>query len=199
MQKRSAETRNQILSASIRLFCRSGYDATGVAEICTAAGVSKGAFYHHFPSKQQLFLAIVDQWLQGINYQLQSFRTPGKTVPQSMIDMADTLGMIFQEASGQLPMFMEFMVQASRDKAVWNASIAPYRQYQNQFAQLLQDGVKEGSLNPELDADTSAWILIAFAIGMLLQGIVVPDAADWEKVSHAGIKMILEGMQRSKT
>jgi len=198
MQKRSQETRNLIISEAIKLFCRSGYDATGVAEICQAAGISKGAFYHHFPSKQDLFLAIVDQWLQGVNSQLLSFRTPGKTVPQSMQEMAKTLGLIFQAANGQLPMFMEFMVQASRDKAVWNATIAPYRQYQSQFAKLINDGIEEGSLKPDVDAETSAWVVIALAIGILLQGIVVPDAADWEKVTDAGIKMILESMQRSK-
>jgi len=196
MQKRSEGTHNQIISAAVRLFCRSGYDATGVAEICQAAGVSKGAFYHHFSSKQDLFLAIVDQWSQGVNSQLLSFRTPGKTVPQSLVEMAKTLGLIFQAASGQLPMFLEFMVQASRDKAVWNATIAPYQQYQSQFAKLLKDGIAEGSLKPDVDAETSAWVIIALAIGILLQGIVVPDAADWEKITDAGIKMILESMQR---
>ena len=61
MQARSHETRSRILQSAIDLFSKEGYDATGVAEICTAAGVSKGAFYHHFPTKQALFLALLDR------------------------------------------------------------------------------------------------------------------------------------------
>lgn len=196
-QQRSKETRKQIMDAAIELFCRQGYDAASVAEICEKAGVSKGAFYHHFPSKQTLFLFILDKWLGNLDSQLMSFRVPGKNVPQSMQDMADTMGSVFNVASGQLPMFMEFMVQASRDKAIWNAAIAPYRDYQNTFANLIKDGIEEGSLNSDTEAQTAARVLIAFATGLLLQGVVMPEAADWRKVANQGVTMILESMQRS--
>jgi len=51
MQQRSEETRARILDAAIRRFAIAGYDAASVEDICTEAGVSKGAFYHHFPTK----------------------------------------------------------------------------------------------------------------------------------------------------
>ena len=50
-QKRGEETRSRILDAAQGCFVQHGYDATGVAEICRSAGLSKGAFYYHFPSK----------------------------------------------------------------------------------------------------------------------------------------------------
>ncbi len=62
MQHRSEETITQIMAAAIHLFSNSGYEAASVADICARAEISKGAFYHHFPSKQTLFLAIVEQW-----------------------------------------------------------------------------------------------------------------------------------------
>ena len=58
MQQRSEETRNAIIEAAETLFTQQGYTAAGVAEICEAAGVSKGAFYHHFETKQAVFLAV---------------------------------------------------------------------------------------------------------------------------------------------
>lgn len=194
-QSRSEETRQQIMSAAIALFCRSGYDATGVASICTQAGVSKGAFYHHFPSKKELFLAIMDDWLNELNLQLQSMRSSEKNVPETIMGMAQAIGLVFNVASGQLPMFMEFMVQASHDESIWEASIAPYQQYQRQFAQLIEEGVKEGSFKPGTDIESAAWALIALAVGLLLQGIVLPHATDWEKVTREGVARILESMQ----
>jgi AcrR family transcriptional regulator len=196
MQTRSKKTRSQIMNAAIEEFCRSGYDAASVSDICVEAGVSKGAFYHHFSSKQELFLVIMQDWLQRIDTQLFVNRMPEKNVPQAILDMGSTLGVIFQAASGQLPMFMEFMVQASRDKDVWNAVIAPYRQFQQGFSDLINEGKKEGSFSSDVDVEEAAWVLISLAVGILLQGVVDPGAADWESVTNKGVQMILDGLRR---
>lgn len=184
------------MDAAIKELCRKGYDAASVSDICREAGVSKGAFYHHFPSKQALFLAIMQDWLRGIDTHLFAKRIPEKSVPQSIQDMGSTLGVIFQAASGQMPMFMEFMVQASRDEEVWKAVIAPYRQYQKSFSGLISEGKKEGSFRADIDVEEAAWVLISLAVGILLQGIVDPGAADWEKVTNKGVQMILDGLRR---
>ena len=186
------------MDAAIEELCRKGYDAASVSDICGEAGVSKGAFYHHFPSKQALFLAIMQDWLRGIDTQLFAKRMPEKNVPQSIKDMGSTLGVIFQAASGQMPMFMEFMVQASRDKEVWKAVIAPYRQYQRSFSDLINEGKNEGSFSSDVDVEEAAWVLISLAVGILLQGIVDPGAADWERVTNKGVQMILDGLQQRR-
>jgi len=196
MQARSEATHEEIMKAAAVEFSRSGYDAASVADICKEAGVSKGAFYHHFPSKQKLFLSIMQDWLKGIDKQLFSRRSLEKTIPETIQDMGSTLGVIFQVASGQLPMFMEFMIQASRDKEVWNAVIAPYRQYQQRFARMIREGIEEGSFREGTDADETAWALMSLAIGILLQGIVDPEATNWESVTKKGVQMILDGLKR---
>ena len=198
MQTRSEKTHKQIMKSAVAEFSRSGYDATSVSHICMKAGVSKGAFYHHFPSKQALFLAIMQDWLRGIDTRLYSKRTAEKTVPQTLEDMGSTLGVIFKVASGQLPMFMEFMIQASRDKAVWSAVIAPYRQYQQVFADLINEGKEEGSFRADAEAEETAWVLMSMAVGILLQGVVDPGAANWDSVTKKGVQIMLDGLQRSK-
>ena len=197
-QQRSEDTRKQIMTAAVKVFCHSGYDAAGVAEICSQAGVSKGAFYHHFPSKKTLFLAIMQQWLAEVDNRLNILQQPNVPVSDALLQMTHTIGTVFTDASGQLPMFLEFMVQASRDKTVWEATIAPYQAYQSRFAQMLEEGKTEGSIREGEDAQAAAWVLIAFAVGMLLQGVVLPDTADWETIAGRGMGMLVESMQRSK-
>jgi AcrR family transcriptional regulator len=194
-QQRSEITRTQIMNAAMDHFCRSGYDAASVSEICKTAGVSKGAFYHHFPSKKALFLALTERWLQELDAQMRSFQTLGKSVPQSMLDMADMIGSIFNVASGQLPMFMEFLIQASRDEVIWDAAIAPFQAYQDRFAGMIREGIAEGSIHPGTDAQTVASVLISFAVGVILQGVVMPESADWEAVMKKGMKIMIENMQ----
>ncbi len=108
MQKRSVETRARILEVASDLFARNGYDATGVAEICQAAGVSKGAFYHHFATKQKVFVALLEEWLAGLDTRMQSLMAQAGDVPQGLVAMTSITREVFERASGQLPMFLEF-------------------------------------------------------------------------------------------
>lgn len=58
--ERTAEMRRRLLAAARSLFVERGYADTGTPEIVTAAGVTRGALYHHFADKQALFRAVVE-------------------------------------------------------------------------------------------------------------------------------------------
>jgi AcrR family transcriptional regulator len=168
MQQRSEETHAHILEAANRLFSKSGYDATSVAEICQAAGVSKGAFYHHFSTKQAIFLELMESWLAGLDAGFGLTRQETGSVPQAIIQMADMAGSVFQNTDVRLSIFLEFWTQANRDPAIWQSAIAPYRRYQQFFAGFLQEGIAEGSLQP-VDPHLAARTLVSLALGLLMQ------------------------------
>lgn len=56
--------RDKLLDAALGAIRESGYAATSVEELCARAGVTKGAFFHHFPSKDALAVAAADHWSQ---------------------------------------------------------------------------------------------------------------------------------------
>jgi len=155
--------------------------------------VSKGAFYHHFASKQRLFLGILSRWLEGLDAQMLVIRTGGGSIPDRLLLMADMMRYVFQQAGDQLPMFLEFWGQAQRDPEIWEATIAPYRRYRTYFAQMIQSGIDEGSFRP-VDPDLAAKHLVSLAVGILLQGLLDPEGDDWGQVSRSGIEMFLQSL-----
>lgn len=54
--------RDKLLEAAVKLVRGNGFNATSVDQLCTEAGVTKGAFFHHFASKEALGVAAADYW-----------------------------------------------------------------------------------------------------------------------------------------
>ena len=195
MQHRSKETRNKIIEAANQLFSKTGYDATGVAEICQVAGVSKGAFYHHFPTKQAVFMEILNSYLNGLDTGFNLMRQEIHDVPQVILQMAEMVGSIFQTADIHLPIFLEFWTQAKHDPQVWEATIAPYHRYQSYFAEMIQEGINEGSLQL-VDAQLAARVLVSLAVGMLMQSLFDPQVTNWQSEARQSMELLMNGISR---
>lgn len=193
MQQRSEETKTKILEAALRLFSTRGYNAASVDDICREAGISKGAFYHHFKSKQALFLALLDGWLKTFDTAINASKD--RTVPETFMLMTEAYPYIFATAGEGLPMFLEFWMQASRNENIWQAGIAPYRRYHKQFTALIKRGMDEGSFI-ELDPELTARMIVSMAMGLLLQSLLDPKGAKWEKTAREITTMMMNTLMK---
>jgi AcrR family transcriptional regulator len=193
MQTRSEETRGRIKQAALKLFAEKGYDPTGVAEICLASEVSKGAFYHHFPSKQSIFLELLKKWLEDLDSELGRVMDTSRSVPEGLLAMASQMQGVFSAADGRVHLFLEFWQQARRDPEIWKEFIAPYRRYQDFFARIIQKGVEEGSFR-SVDPAVAGQALVALAVGILVQGVLDPHGADWDRMTRDSVRLFISGM-----
>ena len=193
MQQRSEETRTHILEAAVKQFSVNGYNKASVDNICEQAGVSKGAFYHHFKTKQDLFIALLDGWLHIFDQAIEASKN--QPVPETFHKLTEFFPYIFETAGENLPMFLEFWLQASRDETIWEASVAPYRRYHKYFVSLIKRGIKEGSFT-DVDPDLAARLIISAAMGLLLQSLLDPDGANWAKVARETVQVMMKSLLR---
>ncbi len=193
-QQRAEETRARILDAAEESFSRSGYDPTSVDDICVRAGVTKGAFYHHFPSKQAVFIELLNRWLAGLDAELSRVRAGASSVPEALMQMAATAQTAIQAQRERLPMFLEFWTKAAHDPAIWEATIAPYRRYQDFFAEMIEAGIAEGTLRP-IDPHAAAQALLSLAVGLVVQGML-DSQGNWGQVMQESIEIFLKGLGR---
>ncbi len=190
MQIRSAETKSQIIGAAYLLFAQTGYDATGVAEICQAAGVSKGAFYYHFPSKQALFLELMENWLAELDRGFEQSIQDAQSVPEAIEQMASTAAKTLQSERAHLSIILEFWRQAYRDPAVWQYASAPYRRYHRYLTTLIQQGISDGTLR-KINPEVAARVFVSLALGLLMQAIFDPQEVDWEQETQQSVRLLL--------
>lgn len=115
---RKAPARDKILETALDLIRRNGFAATSVDDLCAAAGVTKGAFFHHFPTKEALAVAAAAHWNETTG---ALFAAAPYHAPEDPLDRVIAY-LEFRKAilQGDLPEFtclLGTMVQETYDKA----------------------------------------------------------------------------------
>ena len=62
--ERTEATRQKLLAAAERIFARDGFEAARLEDIAAGAGYTRGAFYANFEDKEEIFFALLDQWVR---------------------------------------------------------------------------------------------------------------------------------------
>jgi AcrR family transcriptional regulator len=160
--------------------------------------VSKGAFYHHFPTKKAVFIELLNNWLENLDNQMASVRAGTTNVPDGLLAMSDLVQQVFHTASKELPILLDIWAKAAREPDVWQATITPYRKYRTLIEEMIQTGINEGSIQ-DIDVKMTAQVLVSLAVGILLQGLLDTKETEWGQVSQEGIRMLLRGIERKGT
>jgi AcrR family transcriptional regulator len=197
-EERSQETRSSILAAAEQSFAERGYDVTSVDSICRAAGVSKGAFYHHFPSKGSVFVALLNAWLADLDRQFALMQSGGASVPQQVAAMAAGVNEIYHVAGTKWNILLEFWAKSKADPEVAHSTVDMIRRYQVFFRQVLERGIAEGSLQVQ-DVDLAAAVVLSVVLGLLLQGILDPEGQDWGALMQRALAMLMDSMGRRQS
>lgn len=114
------EKKQLILHKSIQLFSRKGFADTSVQEIATACGISKGAFYLHFQSKEALLLALLQHHFQLVSGQLAAIESENLS-PRGMF-----IAQIERQAD-EIPFHKEFLIMQARENAIpFNEEISAF-------------------------------------------------------------------------
>ncbi|HEV2346016.1 MAG TPA: TetR/AcrR family transcriptional regulator [Actinocrinis sp.] len=143
----------RLLAASLRLFAQQGFEGTSVQEIVAAAGVTKGAMYHYFASKDELLYQIYHRLLglqtqrlttiaDGPGSAEQRVRAAAADVVESTLSSIDEAIVSFRSIH-MLPLPQRVQVRAER------------RRYHERFRALVEEGQREGALRKDVPADVA--------------------------------------------
>jgi AcrR family transcriptional regulator len=181
MQKREEkknQTRERILRAAAACFAEQGYSGCSVSDIVERAGVSKGALYVHFKTKEELFKEMIAiEHGMGIERARQAVMKPPylsgiiwfhtECIQNSGFPMDHRL-------------WAEVLAVAARDTAICEAFIASERASRKFYVELLQKAADAGEIDNSLDLDAVSIWLYALGDGMIVR-IADDPAFDFQK------------------
>ncbi|WP_420032796.1 TetR/AcrR family transcriptional regulator [Streptomyces sp. cg28] len=141
----------RLLAAATRLFAEQGYDRTSVQEIVEAAGVTKGALYHYFGSKDDLLHEVYARLLRLQQDRLDAFADRDEPVEQRLREAAADVVVTTIENLDDAAIFFRSMHHLSPEK---NKQVrAERRRYHERFRALIEEGQRTGVFAPEMSAD----------------------------------------------
>lgn len=184
-QERAERTRNLILDAAAAVFDERGFNGASLSDILARAGVTKGALYFHFASKEELARAIIEeQWAVQLPY--VDYDNPGL---QTLIDMSHAFGH---------NLWTNVRVRAS-NRLVTEATFAdPTPEVYQRWISIIQDVLvaaqDRGDLRKEWDPGVVAnWVSGAF-LGIQTQSGVLTGRADIHEQITVMWKVTLPGL-----
>lgn len=175
-QQRRAQTRASLLEAAAQVFAQRGYAAATVAEIAQAAGCSTGALYAHFPSKADLFLALMDEaipaWSASYAEQLDHFEGG---LDDQLAAVTARWSHLLDDQPQLTMLFVEFWSVAMRDPELRPRFAERHAEIRASLANLLRQGLGHRD-GPDVPVETLSAIVTALGEGLALQRLADPDA-----------------------
>lgn len=170
--------RERILAAAMACFARDGFHGASMQKICAEAGMSPGALYRYFPSKESIIAAIVE----GERAQRLSLFDAVARAPSILTALTDCMRLMLQE--GALPTAQlgpEIMAEAIRNAGL-RAAIEPCEaETRGDLREALEKATAQGEVDPGLDLDSVVMMLQIIGDGMILHHQLHPE---WRLPDH---------------
>jgi AcrR family transcriptional regulator len=186
-QEKSHQTMLELMASATELFSRKGFLSTSVAEITGKAGYSKGIFYRHWESKDELFLRIIEEKLQQYRGTRDERLRNAASLEEALRIIWDFLEHMVSDRNWA-KVFLEFTVHASRDPELRRTvRQRQYRLSETIFADLIRPFVPEG-----YPAQTMGALNTALFEGYMVHTALETGVLELADVQEAAVRLALD-------
>ena len=184
----------RILEGARACFLKSGFQGASMGDICAAAGMSPGALYRYFPSKESLIEAICAADKEA------DAKILGQMVNAPSIIDGMTTGLLSHaeqvHASGMAPLFAEIYAEAMRNPAMKQILDDSMCEVTCVIGVALHNAVQSGEINPVLPLEQLVPIMMAMGHGLVTEDL--PRAGISIKTMEPAVRAMITGMLRPR-
>lgn len=177
-----AETRReQILEAATSVFARLGVHTARMDDITEEAGLSKGAVYWYFKSKDEIIKSILEMYLSRELHELHDLVRRSDSVEDRLMLMVDHLITELEQYESVMPMAYEFYALSTRESDIRKSLDAFFQRFIKIYEDMITQGIKRGEMK-KVDPQETAVSILALLEGLTLLWIVGVLRIDAEKL-----------------
>lgn len=166
-----AARREHILDAAERCFARSGFHRCTMADICADAGISAGALYVHFPSKETLIAGIAERDRHNLARQFGDVAA-APDVTHALAKIAEYY--VVDEPRYRRVLTAEIGLEATRDETVCEIFKSVDDLVLKSLEEVVERAKREGRIAPDLDSASLAQLLSVLGEGLMWRRAVIP-------------------------
>ena len=197
MNKKSKDnSKEQILEAAMKVFVKNGFSETRMDDIAEVSGLSKGAIYHHYNSKKDLFLALIDFWEEYFFFKVFFNKdVESKKSADLLRDMASDMIETFKTRKYILLAELEFWSLANHDEVVRAKTEALYMKLMKLIRAIISRGVKTNEFK-KIDVDVAALSVMTSLQGVIWFSIFQDKNISAEQYLNNVIEFIIFGFKK---
>ena len=190
------ERQSQIMDAAMKVITRKGFSNTRMDDIVQEAGLSKGAIYHHYQGKKDIFLALIGHWETQTFPDFYSRNGKERSAADTLKDFASEVIKVFKSRSHVFQAEVEFWALANQDDEVRKRSQELYEKIITLFELVIIKGIRENEFIKVDTRITAIYILSVFQ-GINWFCIFKDKKINAEDYIQKSIKLILSGLKNS--
>jgi AcrR family transcriptional regulator len=185
--------RRQILDAAEKVFVVRGIDKARMDDIVEESGLSKGALYWYFKSKDAIIRAVVDRVFISEMREAETLVSAEGSASERLKTFVGFAVREYKRIEKLLPLAYEFVALAARSKTVRETVVIYFNRYKDILADVIQQGIDRGEFKP-CDPKTMAISVISMYEGMAMLWFIEPNLVDWDVMGLEPIETILAGL-----
>ena len=156
------ERKSQIMEAAMKVFTQKGYSSARMDDIVNESGLSKGAIYHHYEGKKDVFLALIDHWETQTFPDFYSKNGKERTASDTLRDFANEIIKVFKKRSYVFHAEVEFWSLSNQDDEVRKKSQELYEKIINLFELVINKGMRTKEFGKVNSRTMAIYILSVF-------------------------------------
>jgi TetR/AcrR family transcriptional regulator len=189
-----------ILAAAERLFCRNGYDAVSMSSVAREAGVSKANVFHHFGSKDELYVAVLQFVQRELTRELHCIAAEPVGIEHSLPKIAEAHVRHLLAHGDRIRLFMREMLEQrpGHGKAMAEKVCGPNF---TALVSLLREAQQRNEVRHDVDPNVTLLLLVASSVFLLQSQDVIrhlpgieDTAADARIYSKQVVDILLHGI-----
>lgn len=189
----SEERKTQILEAATKVFTKHGFNNARMDDIVAESGLSKGALYWYFDSKEAIIISILDQTFDWETTHIRELLDSEDSAQKKLEVFIETTIKDLEKMKPLMPIFLDFWSLSVRKKSINRAIKGYYQNYLDLIEPIIEQGIKQGefrSVDP---------LKIAFSLGAIYEGTILfylyfPDTIDFEQQFRSNFDLVFNGL-----